>query len=309
LSLVLGLTGGWVTISTLSGSMDELIFDPNPHGSIGRIYTCERIEAGPLELRDDKDRQLYAWDEDALVDYLGGLQLRRLDSSIWSHGCSGYVLEIFYDSEGDIGRIMLNDDMLTVSTFSRYKGNRNMRLDYYQVTSPVDWDYIHSLLDYDAPDPDPYPVLPHLLFSTNFTMEDGESPFWMNGECLRKHVGMVTTEDPYAHWEEDGTCFFHGADYETLNTLYLDFSYDPDSFYIRVEPADGEAYEIPASELETGEMWTGDEGYILPLLEGDAVYHICGSFSSHRNTVFEMEFHISVVRESENGEDWEMVVN
>lgn len=290
LSLVLGFTGGWISISTLSGSMDELIFDPNPHGPIGRIYTCTRTVSTAFEVQDDDDEKLYAWDEEALVDYLGDMQLRRLDSAIWDHGCSGYVLEIFYDSAGDIGRIMLNDDMLTVSTFSSYKGNRNMRLDYYQVTSPIDWDYIHSLLDYDAPNPDPNPVLPYMVFTVVPDVFDGEQQ-WMNGECLRKHDATGTTEDPYTHRNEDGACYFHGTD---ITALRFDFSYDPDNMYIRIEPFEGDSYVIDAESLEKG-----TDGYTLLLLEESAIYHIGGSFSSHRNTVFVMEFHVHIIRQED----------
>lgn len=291
LTAALAFSGGWVSVSAAQGSMDDLVFRGEEPGSISRVYTCTRVVHSIFDRQDDYSEALYAWDEDALINYLGGLELQRLDSGIWDAGCSGYVLELFFNSESGVRFIELNDDILYTSSFIRGTGGTQRHIDYYKVTSPIDWDYIHSLLDYDAPNPDPNPVLPYMVFTVEPDVLDGE-PAWMNGECLRLHDADGTREDPYANREEDGACYFHGAD---ITALHFGFSYDPDSIYVRVEPLDGsEAYTLSREDLEESEL-----GWTLPLLEESAIYHIGGSFSSHRSTVFEMEFHIHNIREGD----------
>ena len=141
----------------------------------------------------------------------------------------------------------------------------------------IDWDYVDSLLDFDAVNPDPSPHPPEMVmyFDEDINIE-GEPMHSTKNIISESRAGVNQEAKEY----DPSVGGIYGAN---VAQVKLSFSYEPaDDYKIKVENWERtDGYYVHGSEL------TDD---ILPLAPYSAHYTVTGRFATVRETVYEMEF-------------------
>lgn len=273
------LSFGVVALADGPTTAQEAIFDQAPP-----ITGIDSLSVESWSGGRSSSRRVYGYDEPALTQYLSELPVRHVYVGNYAPG-QQRQMHIRYchstpEGETAYSGFTLCDGLLLVNL--PYDDFGNIA---YLVDGTVDWSYIDSLLDYDAPDPDPSPRPPELFL--HFTGPDGASVQGQEGEPLFAQSRVLEITDAYGSWvpERDipspGGCF--GL---ALDQARLEFSYPPESYTVTVERWDGsERYTLPSQAL------TEDT---FPLASYSAHYTIRGSFDTVRETHYEMEFYFDV---------------
>lgn len=268
------LFGSTVALADSPGTVQTLIFDQVPEG--GRI--------DHTYFRDGDFRcNAYQYEEAALTEYLASLSVRPVYAGNFSdfHRYQkifevGYVHEENGEAVGHT-HIQLCGDVLYA--FIPFDDAGQLT---YVVDSEIDWDYIESLLDFDAPDPrEPIPQPPEMMMIFH---EDGipidTQPMYAERAVLsetRDGVSQVVS----SYWRElEGVGGLFGA---PATHAALNFSYGP-AADLRILVENWDRTHSYTLSPEPG------LSYYLELAPYSAHYTVFGTFTSTQNTVYEMEF-------------------
>lgn len=269
--LVLLMSSGSIALSDSGGTVKELIFDKAPEDIvIDSIYTYRWNES----LRGFSS--VYGWEETALTEYISSLHVKRVYVGSYpeSEVRQLYVdyAETAEDEVISLTRLEICDGLLWANIPYDESGNIT-----YILEDEIDWDYVESLLDFNAVDPDPAPQPPELMMYFDGEINADGRPMHAVNNILSASSGGVKQEVREYDPSVGGV---HGAHVEQVK---LSFSYAPmDNYKIKVENWERtESYYISSDELTDN---------ILHLAPYSAHYTVTGSFATVRETVYEMEF-------------------
>lgn len=103
-----------------------------------------------------ENRSICGWDEDALTEYLASLKLREVyttDAHTYlTDGRRALIIDYYSETGDKWSPFFLCDGLLFVEFPFEGQGRQ-----IFLLTDEIDWDYIASLLDFDAENPDPAP--------------------------------------------------------------------------------------------------------------------------------------------------------
>lgn len=178
----------------------------------------------------------------------------------------------------------------------------------YILEDEIDWEYIRSLLNFDAVNPDPEPDLPNMTVSG--ISSNASASGVVEGPLYAARKVVIVADDKgtwVAEYSKDKTVLRlqePGDESESTHYLYdvgegiggffgvemdrvqLGFSYAPADYTVLVESWDrSESYTLSSAELENN---------VLPLAPYSAHYTVCGGFDTVRNTHYEMEFYFDI---------------
>jgi len=271
---LLMVSAGAVNVTFHRGSVQEVIFSRYPTMSVQRIS----LRSGPEHLLGGYT-PYYGWDEAALLEYLGSLEVRLITGSDASD----------YDDPGQrelCVTFFLGDSYrwldLTETTLCFYNEPAG---EVYQLVGDVDWARVENCLDKTAVDPDPAPVRPvlNMWFNHAEIHHDG-IPMTACDRVVTIHNadGLHTVPHQSVSWGG-----LHGISSAEVSHVELEFSYPPESYTVSVKGLDGQgAYRVKGEDITDG---------VLELADYSARYIVKGFFHSHRSTTYQMEFYFEVV--------------
>lgn len=128
------MTSGYIALAYDEGTGENVIF------YAGNADECDLSSV----MLDDENGSNYmtCTDEDALKEYLSGLEISRLTSDYTFSNDKERIICIFQGPNDEYG-VSLKKHHLTVSKFQQ----DDFEVETYYVTSGVDWDYILELLE------------------------------------------------------------------------------------------------------------------------------------------------------------------
>ncbi len=270
---ILTLSMGTIALTDRPGTAQTQIFAQAPADNrVNSVY-----------FSDERDSQkIYDYNETALTDYLASLPIRQVYYGNFSDS-HGNLLEVNYRGEKAGKEVFTSIDLYDGFIDAYVPHEEPGRLTHltYAIDTTVDWDYIKSLLDFDAPNPDPSPQPPQMMMHFHEIHSADELMYAertvvsaeQNGETLKTHITA------------DGVGGVSGF---PVTQVQLSFSYAPiqNDYQIRVENWDRtESYWIHSSELTDN---------ILELAPYSAHYMVTGLFHTVRDTTYEMEFFFDV---------------
>ena len=275
--LVLGalvLSMGTVALADSPGTVQTQIFNQTPADNhIRNVYF--RDEQGPQEI--------HAYDEAALTDYLTSLPVRQIYYGNFSDSTDP-LLEVNYrgtKAGKEVSTLFNLYNGVILAYVPRAEFGRLTQLTYV-VDGEIDWNYLRSLLDFDAPDPDPAPQPPWMMM--DFRGENYQAKDLMYAQrtvvSAQQNGEAADTRIPGG-----GSGGIFGA---PVTQVQLSFSYAPqqDEYHILVENWDRtESYVVLSDDLTDN---------ILDLAPYSAHYTVSGIFHSTRNTTYEMKFFFDV---------------
>ena len=224
-------------------------------------------------------RSFYGWEGEALKEYLCTLQVEEAVSPLGLFFDGKPALHVGFGDEYGPGE---ENVYLAIMGNVVRLGNPIPRIGhtFFILNEEPDWDYIASLLDFDAVDSDPAPRPPELMLHFDHEGANGE-PLYAG----RRIISQTRAGEPREVTLEDiSGGGLHGA---APTSVELSFTYDPaEGYTVMVEGLDGEEpYTVVSSELS---------GDVLPLAPFSARYFVNGTFESTRETVYEVEFTFTV---------------
>ena len=276
--LVLLLGAGSIALAGSPATVQELILAKAPAQiAIESMGTYRWPETRPGYM------SVYDGDEAALTTYLGSLTVQPIYGSGYPRRESPWFYVDYAEKEAgktlSLTRLELGPELLWANIPYDELGRIA-----YLVQEDIDWDYLASLLDFDAVDPDPAPQPAELLLYFNWDNPhlDGQ-PLTVMGKVRALSQGGVIQEIN-AHGPKPTTGGVAGA---PVTAVQLDFTYWPRGGYrVKIESWDyKESYYVTSEEL------TDDT---LPLAPYSAHYTVSGTFATVRDTVYEMEFYFDV---------------
>lgn len=231
----------------------------------------------------DDYRTIYGYDAAALTEYLSSRSVRR----VYTGNYEERPERQFYVDYAEV----VDGEVVSLTSFELCGGLLFVNIPYddfgpitYLLEDEVDWAYIESLLDFDAPNPDPAPQPPDLfLYLTGPESEEYE----LSSEPLfaQKRVLSITDASGYRKPESEYSGIGGTSNIE-LTEAKLTFSYAPAEYTVTVELWDGsESYMARSSDLTDN---------VLPLSPKSARYTVRGSFDTVRDTHYEMEFYFDI---------------
>ena len=296
--LLLFASLGMVALADSPASARELIFDRAPGGMhLDRVM----VEHWPGAETDTS--QVYVYDAQGLTEYLSSLPLRLVYVGSYEEGERTGVSLIYEEGaseEGREGRLVqmsLYDSLLMV----HYPYENT-----YLVEGGVDWTYLSSLMDPEAPNPDPTYYAPKM--SCQLTGEEDAGQWMAEGKfgdvwenvknasrsCSSRVVSIQDAQGKRAMEEVPAGIGGHfGGPYREAK---LTFSSPPEGGYtVTVERWDGsESYNLSSQELE---------GDVLPLAPYSAHYTVYGCFPVG-DALYEMEFYFDIGQDADR-EMWQ----
>lgn len=276
LTLIMGF--GTIALTDSGGTVETLIFDKAPAGnSVDRVVTNnwddERLGYSGV----------YGWDERALTSYIASLQVKQ----VYVGNYSDEGLRQLYVDYG----IKEADETVSLTRMELYEGGLRANIPYddygdlvYLLEKEIDWDYLESLLDFDAVNPDPAPFPPEMTMYFNDEIN-------ADGQLMHASKTVLSIESGGEKQEvnEDlndvGTGGVQGY---PLTQVRLYFSEEPSGIYrVKVENWERtESYFVSSDQLAEN---------VLPLAPYSAHYTVYGSFATVRETVDEMKFSFDIV--------------
>lgn len=266
--LLLSMGSNSIALAVESGTFRQLVIDPlDPEVSVSDIY----VRSGKHSFHRHA-----SFDEDALASYLAEIPLRQLPAGTLISDDDA-DLHILYKVPGSDRhkQVKFSENYLTVR-FYLEQGFDTV----YLLDEPIDLEYIESLLDFDAPDPNepaPYPPEMRIYFHEGDIPVDDE-PMYAASAVLSKTQGGEFQEVSEPQRNNVG-----GISGTQVTHVSLAFSYGPaDNVQILVENWDrSDSYTVTPGETLS---------YFLELAPYSAHYTVYGTFESSRNTVYEMKF-------------------
>ena len=296
--LIAGL--GTVALADSPASAQELIFDRAP-GAV----RLERVGVKHWNGSEGEFRWGYEYDAQKLTEYLSSLTLRPVYIGSFKEK-EGPELSVTYEDaakEGETGGwwvwISLYNGWLTANL--PYDGAGELT---YRVEGAVDWAYLNSLLDLDAPNPNPIYHAPELNYQVT-VLEKEQMGTWTGdgwkeallGDSLYAAKQVLSIADGEGtrvpEYEYSGVGGTFG---QTYTQARLEFSTPPvDGYTVTVERWDGSgSYTLSSQELE---------GDVVPLAPYSAHYTVRGEFAVG-NALYDMEFYFDIGQEADQ-EVWQ----
>ncbi len=137
---------GALSLTEDRSTIKEKVFDPIP-----MTFRTIQLDARGLKDQSMKDIQVYAWKEKELQDYLSSLPVKKIYSRNDLEVSSSPSITLIYSLDTEDPAMVkntvlsLNDVYLTTYQHFWEKGKQ-----VYLVDDAIDWDYIKTLLDFDA---------------------------------------------------------------------------------------------------------------------------------------------------------------
>lgn len=269
---------GTVALADSSSTVQALVFGKAPPEIVvDRVSTCNWSD----ELFGYS--RVYDWEEKALTEYLASLRVKRVYAGNYTKDESRQL----YVDYGEI----VDGDTVSLTRFELCGGLLFANIpydDYGKITfileDEIDWGYIESLLDFDAENPDPAPFPPNMMmYFSEQVNADGELIYYASRTILSVKSGDVEQEIN-GHLNNEGVGGVHGC---PVTQVKLYFSYAPEGDYeINVENWERKAsYTVSSNELADG---------VLSLAPYSAHYTVYGTFTTVRDTTYEMRFSFDV---------------
>ena len=271
---------GTVAFEDSVGNVQELVFEKAPAGITEDSVAVYNWDDLP------RYRTVYEWETDTLTEYLASLRVKQVytANSILKHYDDSsrqlYVdyLELIDGEWASLTRFELRSDVMYASIPYDNQGYIKFILE-----SEPDWDYIESLLDFDAPNPDPAPFPPDMMLYFCESINPRGELIYAARNILYVHgEGEEQQVNENLNRTGDG-----GVSGVPVTQVKLSFSYEPsDGYTVRVENWDRtESYTVSSEDLNDD---------VLPLAPYDAHYTVYGTFSTVRNTTYGMEFYFDI---------------
>ena len=289
------VTFGSVALADSPASAQSLIFDRAP-GAL----RLEKVGVKHWYGSRGDSRWGYEYDAQRLTEYLSSLTLRPVYVGSFEEE-EGPELFLIYEDGTEEGKasewwvwISLYDGWLTANLPHDDAGDLT-----YQVEGEVDWAYLDSLLDLDAPNPDPTYYAPELEYQVTGPEEEQKGTWtqelWEAKLHASRQVLSITDADGtrVPEYEYSG---IGGTFGQTYTQAQLEFSVPPvDGYTVTVERWDGSGfYTLSGEELE---------GNVLPLAPYSAHYTVRGEFAVG-DALYDMEFYFDIGQEADE-EVWD----
>lgn len=272
---LLMLLPGTLALTDSPDTVEELIFTQAPAGiAIDNVSMYQTWDDGITGYR-----VIYDWQEEALTDYLASLTVKQVYLGDYPDGKRQLYVnyaEIVDGAEQSLTRFELCDGVLFADIPYDNFGELTFLLE-----TDVDWNYIESLLDFDAPNPDPAPQPPQMMMDFN---DDVTQLMYAESTVLRWEQGGVVQE--VGEWMLNAGV--GGVSGFPVTQVHLSFSYAPiqNTYSIQVENWDRtDSYIVQSFDLTDN---------ILELAPYSAHYTVSGTFHTVRDTTYEMEFYFDV---------------
>ena len=274
-SLVMG--AGRVSFADSMKTVSQAVFDKVPlHNTIDSVNT--------YNLTDDHRgySPVYGWDEGAITEYVASLGVKEVYSGNYPKDDS----PSFYVNYGKfVDGVCVS---LTSLRFSDGLVFANIPLDGYGertfiLEDEIDWDYVESLLDFNAENPDPPPQPPTMMLYFNEEANPKKEPIYASRKILSQtRAGEL--EETSGALDDAGVGGLFGF---AVKQAELRFSYAPTNGYkVKVENWDRtKSYTVTSEDLVENR---------LPLAPYSAHYTLSGSFFTARDTIYEVEFYFDV---------------
>ena len=267
------LCTGMVVVTRSYGTVENVIFQQAQMRELGYVAIAEE----GYEPAYKRLEEVYGWDEAKITEMLGQLRVVKVMQTTDA---------IDFDNERMACLnwkglwLELSDEWLVVakSSAADIKGT-------YRVDSPVDWENLYAALDFDAPDPDPSPVRPNLLYYVT-PRENFDEPMLAEDRLLERvnEEGSWSPDEPLTNWDHAGG--LHGYALPEDAIVRFEFSYDPVWYTVEVIGQNGEeVYTVKGEDLPDN---------VMKLASYSANYRIKAFFSSYRNTTYDMEFYFRI---------------
>lgn len=302
--LALILTFGAAALADGPDSARAAIFDRAPSGLVADRVSVYHWPDGNQPDEVSGYSRVYGYDEAALTEYISSLRVRQVYAGNYPEEKTRQLYVDYAEvANGEIAsltRVELSDNLLFVNIPYDDSGTLTYLLD-----DAPDWEYIRSLLDFDAPDPNPSPRPPDLTFSVTDGAEHIlEGPIYAakkvktltdvngiwfgeysEGKTELRLLGQGGESAPSRYIYDSGGgvggCF--GLE---VRRLKLAFSYAPADYTVLVENWDrSECYTLSSDDLEDN---------ALPAAPYSAHYTVRGSFDTISDTHYEMEFYFDI---------------
>jgi len=263
IAAALVMSTGMVIVTADFGPLAEVVLQPAGVGTLKSVTA---------KISHDADyTRVYGWDEEALLSCLEDLSVtwigREWDSA---QEAEQELLLVFPKEAGGFLWVDMMDDQILVT------GRNGSNL--YRLEQKPDWAKIWASLDFHAENPDPMPVPPDLHMY--FENVDFSEPVHADAHVKNR----IDEEGSYIPEEEPIS--WNGISGWACSSVLLEFTYDPMEWSICVEGKDGqEAYYVFPEERNA---------YLLELAPYSARYTVTGSFTTYRNTIYDMKFYFEV---------------
>jgi len=274
---------GKVALADSVGTVQSLIFDKAPAEiAIERISTYRQSESSNGLFVQNL---IYKWEEDALTAYLASLRVKQVYTGNYEepHNRKLYVDYAEYSS----------GEVISLTRFELCDGLLFANLPYddlgeitFIFEDEVDWEYIDSLLDFRAANPNPDPFPPDMMMDFGELVDTNGELMHASKTILSIKVGGVEQEiDSHDH----GAGGVYGI---PVAQVKLHFSYAPSGGYeVQVE-----SWDKTSSYAASSDDLTDD---VLTLAPYSAHYTVYATFDSFRNTTYEMKFVFDVELDSD----------
>ncbi len=226
---------------------------------------------------------VYGWDEEKLSEYLASLRVKQ----VYAGNYTDKKTRSLYVDYGEI----IDGETVSLTQFEVSDGLLFANIPYdnsgeitFILEDEIDWDYVETLLDFDAQNPDPSPFPPNMMMYFDDKVNADDELMHASKTVLsikRNGVDQKVNENLI----DQGIGGIHGF---PATEVILYFSYEPEGFYeVKVENWDRtSSYTVLSSDLEDD---------VLPLAPYSAHYTVYGTFKTVRATTYEMSFAFDVV--------------
>lgn len=272
-------TFGAVGLADDAETVQTLIFDKAPPDIV-----IDRVSVDNWSGETYGYRSVYGYDEAALTEYIASLRVRQVYAGNYEEDASR---QFYVDY-----REVVDGETVSLTRFDLCSGLLFANIPYddsgeitYILDDEIDWEYLNSLLDFDVTDPDPAPRPPWMSFYL-FGPESSEYELSEEAMSAESRIILITDGDGNSvepEYEYSGVGGCYGVE---LTEVRLEFSYAPTSYAVSVESWDGsKSYVVHQDEVENG---------VLPLAPYSAHYTVSGSFSTVRDTTYDMRFYFDI---------------
>jgi len=269
------MTVGTVAVAGSPDTVEELLFDKAPSE-----IAIKDIDTSKWSEEHYGYCSVYGWNESGLTEYISSLRVKQVYSGNYTFSYSGVrYLAVDYEEiiDGEVAsltRFLITDELLIANIPYDDYGNITFLLE-----DEIDWEYLNTLLNFDAENPDPAPQPPKMLmyFAEGLAMDNEPMYATRTVHSVTQNGKNIEFSE---HLNDSGVGGVSGA---PVTQVRLDFTYPPDGdFTIKVENWErSDFYTVSSSQLTDG---------VLSLAEYSAHYTVYGTFASYRDTVYEMSF-------------------
>lgn len=274
--LMLVLGNGSLALVDSGGTVETIIFDNATAENV-----IDSIDTYNWSDNRRGHSSVYGWNEAYLTEYISSLHIKQVYAGDYSNeGLRQLYIHYAGKDEKTSGmiRIELCDGILWADIPYENHGNTA-----YILEDEVDWEYIESLLDFDAVNPDPAPHPPELMMYFN----DDINP---EGELMYASKTIIFIESGNERQqinENLNDSGIGGVSGYPVTQVQLYFSYEPIGEYeILVENWEHtKSYFVSSSKLTDG---------VLELAPYSAHYTVYGHFRTVRDTNYKMKFSFDI---------------